>query len=111
MKKTINCIFACTTGVVALVLSFIVYLDYVYLLGFPDGFISELGQAERKLAYIYILGSIVLSIYSIYLGWVALKKEISKNLFVIMFIYLIFILSLYFTDYYYRLHLADSTGG
>ena len=31
-----------------------VYLEYVYMPGFPDGFITELERVERMLAYVFI---------------------------------------------------------
>lgn len=111
MKKHIKHILAFVIGAVALASSFLVYLEYIYMLGFPDGFISELDRAERQLAYVYIVGNVILSSYFIYLGWVAPRKEISKKLFVAIFLYLIFLLSIYFVDYYCRLHFTGSTGG
>ena len=41
---------ACLLGLVTLILSFYIYEEYIRLLGFPDGYVTELGAAERKLA-------------------------------------------------------------
>jgi amino acid permease len=106
-----NRLFAYLMGCIALASSFLVYMKYIYLLGFPDGFITELGYAERKLAYIFIGISFILSSWFIYLGAIALRKKIGKKLLAAIILYLISIVSLYTIDYYYRLHLMDSSGG
>ncbi len=107
----LNRVFAYIIGCIALILSVLVYLQYIYMLGFPDGFITELGYAQRRLSYIFIGVSVVLGLRSIYLGWVASRKEISKKLFITIFVYLIFAISIYAIDCYYRLHLKGSVGG
>jgi hypothetical protein len=98
-------------GCVAFAASILIYLEYIYLLGFPDGFITELGYAERRLAYIFIGISIIFSCCFIYLGRMAVRRETGKRLLVAIFIYLIFIISISLIDYYYRSHLMDGGGG
>ena len=98
-------------GCIALVSSFLVYMEYIHLLGFPDGLITELGYAERRIARIFVAVSVILSLYFTYLGRVAYRKEISKQLFAAIILYLIFIISIFLVDYYYRLYLIDSGGG
>lgn len=107
----LNRIFAYVIGCVALALSFLVYMEYIHMLGFPDGFITELGYAERRLARIFIGISFVLGSCFIYLGWVASRKEIGKKLSAAIVAYLIFIVSISLIDYYYRSHLMGSAGG
>jgi hypothetical protein len=106
-----NRIFAYLIGCAALASTVFVYMDYVRMLGFPDGFISELGRAERKLAYVFIGIGIVSGTYFIYLGWMAARKRIGKKLLAAVFVYLVSIIILSLIDYYYRLHLMGSTGG
>jgi hypothetical protein len=104
-------IFAYLAGCLAFALSLLVYMDYIYHLGFPDGFITELGRAERQLAYIFIGVSVILGSCFIYLGWVASRKRVCKKLSAAIVLYLVSIISLSLMDYYYRLHLMDSAGG
>lgn len=98
-------------GCVALVLAALVYLEYIHMLGFPDGFITELGYAERRLARIFIGISIVLSSLFIYLGKIASRKEIRKKLSAATFVYVILIVSMALIDLNYRSTLMDGGGG
>jgi hypothetical protein len=107
----LNRLFAYLIGCLTLGSSFFIYLEYIYLLGFPDGFITELGYAERRLAYIFIGINIILGFYFIYLGAIARRKKIAKKLSAAIILYLIFIVSIFIIDRYYRLHLMDSSGG
>ncbi len=96
---------------VALALSFFAYINYIYLLGFPDGFITELGYAQRRLAYIFISMSVLLGAGFIYWGIVVLRKQVGKTLFAAVVLYLATIVSVLLVDYYYRLNLTGSGGG
>ena len=104
-------IIAYLLGCIALASTYFIYMDYIYMLGFPDGFITELGYAQRRLARIFIGISIVLGAGFIYLGVVARRKEIGKKLFVAIILYAISITIVYLVDDYYRSHLMDSIGG
>jgi hypothetical protein len=90
-------------GSIALVLVFLVYTNYIYMLGFPDGFITELGYAQRRLAYIFIAVSIVFAAYFFYLGPVASQKEISRLLSVAAALYSLVIAGVVLINFYYRL--------
>ncbi len=92
-------------------LGLIAYFGFIYQLGFPDGFISELGRAQRKLAYIFIGVSFILSVWFIYLGMVALRKRIAKPLLAAVILYLVIIVAVLLLDYYFRLNLTGSGGG
>jgi hypothetical protein len=98
-------------GCIALASTYIVYMDYIYMLGFPDGFITELGYAQRTLARIFIGISIVLGSCFIYLGLIARRTKIGKKLSVAIILYAISIIIVYLVDNYYRSHLMDGTGG
>lgn len=54
-----NQIVAYLAGCLALASALFIYAEYVHMLGFPDGFISELGYAQRKLAYVFIGISVI----------------------------------------------------
>ena len=107
----LNRIIAYLIGCLVLASSFFVYIEYIHLLGFPDGFITELEYAERKLAYLLIAIDIIFGSWFIYLGKLASKKKISKKLSTAIFLYLIFLVSIFFVDRYYKLHLVNSAGG
>jgi hypothetical protein len=106
-----NRMFAYLFGCIALLLSFFAYMSYIYQLGFPDGFITELGYAQRKLAYLFIGMNVVFSVCFSYLGTVALRKQIGKPLSAAIIFYLLTIVSVLLIDYYYRLNLMGSGGG
>lgn len=107
----LNQIVAYLLGGVAFMFSFLIYMQYVYQLGFPDGFITELGYAQRRLAYLFIGISIIVGAYFIYLSTLASQKKIGKPLLAAAILYVVVIVSLSLMDYYYRLNLIGSGGG
>lgn len=107
----LNRLFAYFIGCASLVLIFLIFLIYIHGLGFPDGFISELGYAERKLAYVFILAGFTFGSYFFYLGWVAPRKPIGNKLAAAFILYLIFVIGISIIDNYYQSHLAGSGGG
>ena len=102
---------ACLMGLAALASSYLVYLSYVYMLGFPDGSITELGRAERRLAYVFIGGSVALAACFIHLGAAAGRKAAGKKLSAACVLYLMFGVVMFLIDNYYRSHLDDGVGG
>jgi uncharacterized membrane protein YqjE len=110
-EMKLNRITAFLMGSITLVLAFFAYMNYIYLLGFPDGFITELGYAQRSLAYIFIGLSVVFSGYFIYLGTVALRKKIARPLSVAVALYSLAIVVVFLVDVYYRSSLIGSGGG
>ena len=98
-------------GCAALVSTFLVYMEYIYMLGFPDGFITELGYAERRLARIFIGISVILGSCFIYLARMSSRAKIGKKLSAAVVVYLIFIICMSLIDYYYRSTLTDGSGG
>ena len=98
-------------GCVALASSLLVYMDYVYMSGFPDGSITELGRAERRLAYVFIGVSLVLASCFIRLGAVASRKRVGKKLSAAVVLYLVSVAALFLVGNYYRSHLDDGIGG
>lgn len=106
-----NRIIAYLMGGLAFVASCLIYLEYIHLLGFPDGFITELGYAQRRLAYLFVGFSLLFGAYFIYLSQIAPRTGIGKKLAITLISYLIAALSITLIDYSYRLHLMDGTGG
>jgi hypothetical protein len=98
-------------GGIAFGVSFLIYMEYIYLLGFPDGFITELGYAERRLAYLFISISVLFGLCFIYLGKTASRTKIGQKLAITLALYLIAILTMTLIDYSYQLQLMDSGGG
>ena len=104
-------VLACSVGLVALVLPLYVYAEYIYLLGFPDGYITALGAAERKLALVFIGSSLVLGSYLIYLGLIAGRRKMGARLVVAVGLYLLVLVGTAVVDYYYHGHLDGGGGG
>ncbi len=99
------------SGCVTIAASLLIYLEYIHGLGFPDGFITELGYAERNLARVLIVISIMLGASFIYLGVVGGRELIGRKLSVAIILYVTFIISVSVIDYYCRLYLSGSGGG
>jgi hypothetical protein len=98
-------------GCIALASSFFIYMTYINGLGFPDGFISELAHAERRLAYIFIAVSLTLGSFIVYLGSVASRKSTRYKMSAVITLYVISVIVISLVDYYYQSTLMGSTGG
>jgi hypothetical protein len=95
-------------AVIAFALSILAYINYIYMLGFPDGFISELAVAQRRLVYIFILASSVFAVIFIYQG---VAKKPSKALGISSTLYILMIVVLLLINAYYGVNLTGSIGG
>jgi sorbitol-specific phosphotransferase system component IIC len=89
----------------------LVYEEYVHWLGFPDGRITELGYAERRLAYEFIGVSVVVGLYSVYLGAAGGRKGIGRRLGGVTVLYVVVGIVMLLLDQYYRAHLDNGVGG
>jgi hypothetical protein len=101
--RIIALLFAC----VSLGLGLFSYFEFIYQLGFPNGFISELARAQRRLAYIFIAISVIFSAWFVFLGIVAGRKQ---ALSVAVILYLVTLASIVLVDFYYRSNLMGSGG-
>jgi hypothetical protein len=90
-------------------LAFVIYANHVYLLGFPDGFISEQQRAQRQLAYVFIAVSVAVGAYLFYCG--ALVPRSGGGWPKIVAGYLAFVLGVWLVDYFYCAKLMGSGGG
>src|SRR5262245_7752000 len=97
-------------GCFAFIASFFVYTEYIHLLGFPAGFITEVEYAERRLAYCFVGVSVLFGLCFMYLCKLALQTRIGRRLSVTIIVYLIAILIVSLIDYSYHIDLMDSTG-
>lgn len=104
-------VFTWLAGMAAWVLALCAYAEYVYLLGFPDGYITELAAAERKLALVFIGVSVPWGAYLLFLGRIAAHRKVGDRFAVAVVLYLLFMLGAAVVDVYYQAHLADGSGG
>jgi hypothetical protein len=94
---------------VPFVLSFLAYTHYVYLLGFPDGFISEQQRAQRQLAYVFIVVSLCIGVYWFYRS-TAQRLSVKSSL-RIAACYLVFVFGVWMVNHFYCAKLMSSAGG
>ena len=106
----VNGLFAFVLGVSAIVVSLIVWLE-ASLMGFPDGYLTELQMARRPLYLALSLASVGLSPYFFYLAWIARNRKTGKKLLITLFIYLSLIGTVACIDYGLAVHLDDGIGG
>ena len=104
-------LFACLLGVIALLITLPVYAEYIGLLGFPDGFITPRGFAERRLAYVFIGGSAILGGNLLYLGGFADREKLRSRLFLTTIAYLVFWITTALSDWYFHVYLMGGEGG
>jgi len=107
LNRIIAFLFAITTFAAA----YLVYTEYVYLLGFPDGSITELEHAERGLAYAFIGISFLAGTYFVCLGWTAGRRKIEVKLGIAVTLYSLCVFGSWFIDSYFRANLMDGSGG
>ena len=104
-------VFACLSGSGSLALAWFAYEEYIYFLGFPDGYISEVGAAERKLAIVFIAVSLPMGAYLLYLGCLAAERRTGGKLTTAIALYLFFVLGVVLADAYCQAHLVGGSGG
>ena len=102
---------AWVSGLAAWALALFAYAEYVYFLGFPDGHITEQGAAERKLAIVLIGVSLLAGAYGLYLGWIAIRRQVGRRLAILIASYLFFLFGVMLVDAYYHAHLMGGRGG
>ena len=102
--------FACLMACIAFLLTFGVYMKYIYQLGFPDGFISDMAYAQKNLAYIFMAISVVAGLFFIYLAAITPKRMI-KTLGMTSVLYFLLVLVVLLLNSYFRSTLTGGTGG
>ena len=107
----LNRLFACLSGLAAWLLAGFAYAEYVYFLGFPDGYVTELGATERRLAIVFIAVSVPVGAYLLFLGWNATRRKLGGLLSVTAAFYLLLLLGVMVIDAYYQAHLTGGGGG
>jgi len=85
-------------------------LQYVHQLGFPDGFVTELGAAERELALRFQLLSLLLLVWFLYLGLVSFGIDARRRVLYTAVLYAAAIGAFIAIDLYYQAHLVGGGG-
>ena len=88
-----------------------VELTYVYMLGFPDGFVTELDRAREEMAAWFDRISLASGVWSIYLGIEALHEQVRKRFLSTAAFYLAVIAAALAIDEYFKAHLVGGGGG
>jgi UDP-N-acetylmuramyl pentapeptide phosphotransferase/UDP-N-acetylglucosamine-1-phosphate transferase len=96
---------------VASLLALFTYMKYVYMIGFPDGFMSERASAERILFSIFSGVSILFGFYFFYLGWILIRENTTKKVVITGLFYLLILMFVCIVDYYWQCHLMGDCGG
>ena len=102
---------ACLSGLVALGLSIYVYEEYIGSLGFPDGHVTELGAAEKKLAAVFIALSLPLGLHLLYLGTVADPRKVGARLVIAAGLYVLVLVGASAVDCLLQARLDGGVGG
>jgi hypothetical protein len=91
-------------------LSLTVY-QQIQLLGFPDGYLTELDRAERVLGNIFFGINILAGMWFGFLGWEAARQRINRKLTVSIISHGIFVLIVYSIGLYLAQNLNSGGGG
>ena len=108
---TFSRLFACVLGLAALALSFYAYEEYIAWLGFPDGHVTELGTAERRLASVFIALSLPLGLYLLYLATLADPRKVDRRLAVTAGLYVLVLVGTGLVDRWLQARLDGGVGG
>lgn len=108
---TLSRLMACSLGLVALTLSLYVYEEYIRLLGFPDGHVTELGAAEKKLALVFLALSLPLGSSLLFLGTLAAPGKVKGGLAVAGGLYVLVLVGTGVVDYLLQARLDGGGGG
>ena len=87
------------------------YMEFIYMAGFWDGFISELQRAEIPLFTAFNWLSLLMSAWFVFLGMIAGRKDIGRLLFGSCLLYVAVIVVVFGIDQYFHTALTDDSGG
>jgi hypothetical protein len=104
-------IFPFSIAFLAVLLAFVLYAEFLFFLGFPDGFMSELDYAEAPLVATFNWISLLAGVWFVFLGVMARRRNVNKPFVVSCILYSILILACFMLDQYFRSYMADSAGG
>jgi hypothetical protein len=95
---------------VSLILSAFAYQEWQFL-GFPDGFLTEVNRAEKVLFGLFVGVSVLMSLWFVSLGWLASKRNVSRQLYTTLIFYSLIVVVVFGTDVYLRQRLGGGGGG
>jgi hypothetical protein len=74
-----------------------IYFVNIYMLGFPDGYISDAGRFRRTASYVFIVLSAVVGVYFICLGVVAenVKNDVRRRWLTSLVLYAIMVVIIF----------------
>lgn len=88
-----------------------IYVTYIKYLGFPDGHLTELNQAEKTVFNCFAVVSILFALFLLYSWFVKLKIRPKKSLLLFFSLYL-FVLTIFFgVVLYLQTILENGAGG
>lgn len=88
-----------------------IYLLSLRLMGFPDGYVTELERARRLYFYVYSGLSFVMGGWFVYRGWKAARQASSKATTLSILIYGALTAAVFLLDLYARHRLDGGAGG
>ena len=92
-------------------IAFELYMECIYLLGFPDGFIAELDGAEAELAGWFNWFCLAMAAWFMVLGWLSFRADIKRKLAYSCVLFLFVTAAAIALDLYFRSYMMDSRGG
>jgi hypothetical protein len=103
-------ILAYTTAALTLTLSTLLH-HHQRLLGFPDGFLTDLDRAQKPLFTLFITLNISIALWLIFFGSIAPRQNIRKKLSLTLIIHGLIALLFLLTNLYLTQHLRNSNIG
>jgi len=100
-----------TFTIVSVLLPVLYYFIHIQYLGFPDGYLTDLDEAQKYLYHFFIWPSIGFFFVFAYLRWKVTNCEINKTMLVFIFIYLLFLLTIFLSNYYLDMIFDGGSGG
>ena len=94
-----------------LVLPYLIYVQYIYWVGFPDGYASELDTAERALAVWISWLSTATGVVFLALVARSFFAHVGRWVLVVCALYLLAVTGTVAVDLYDRTYMMDSRGG
>jgi len=87
------------------------YVLFAYNLGFPDGYVTEYGQAGKLMYEVLVLPSIVLIVYLIYVGNFTLESNKGVKLLIAALIMTLIVILTIVLDLYFFATMDHGLGG
>lgn len=106
--ETLNPVYPISCALLCLILVVYAEISYVFMLGFPDHFVSELDSAEEKLAIWFQRVSFIIALWFVYVGFFSRMR---KLFFYSVCLYLLLLGIAVSIDLYFHMNLMDSRGG